>query len=72
MAGEIIDPNKKATSSVALLDGCDVPVKLPSKCVLAPRDNHCQLQLITTGDGLENKCLAMGTVAQFLAEGGHL
>lgn len=40
MAGKVIGPNGEATF-IVLLHGCDESVKLPSKRVFMPRDNHC-------------------------------
>lgn len=55
MAGEIISPNGEAMS-VVVLNGFDVPVKLPSEPVLTPKDLECyQCQLITIGDVGMNK-----------------
>lgn len=42
--------------SVVLLDACDEPVGLPSKCVSTPLGPWCyQHQLVTTGEASENK-----------------
>lgn len=55
MAEEVIGPNEEA-SSIVFLDGCDMPVKLPSECVFMPTDHcHCQPQFITTAEAPENK-----------------
>lgn len=40
VAGKVIGPNGEATF-IVLLHGCDESVKLPSKRVFMPRDNHC-------------------------------
>lgn len=55
VAEEVIGPIEEA-SSIVFLDGCDMPVKLPSECVFMPTDHcHCQPQFITTAEAPENK-----------------
>lgn len=67
MAWEVISHNGKLTCMV-LLDGCNVPVDLPSKHLVMPIDHRgCQSELITIRKVPEHEIFYCGIVAPFFS-----